>query len=115
MQFFGIEVYAGIDAYSRYITWIYVGITNRTAISVLRQYLDMLEDQKVMPHKLRSDRGTETPLVAAAHHALRENLEPNIQFADCYWFGTSTANQRIESWWGQLTKSLLYQWRVSII
>ncbi|KAN0076641.1 hypothetical protein V8E54_006783 [Elaphomyces granulatus] len=29
----------------------------------------------------------------------------------CYWFGTSVANQRIESWWGQLSKSVLYQWR----
>jgi hypothetical protein len=61
-------------------------------MSILRQYMDTLEDQKVMPQKLRLDRGTKTPLVAAAHHALRENINPNTQFADCYWFGTSVAN-----------------------
>jgi hypothetical protein len=33
---FGIEIYAIIDGYSRYIVWIYVGITARTAVSVLR-------------------------------------------------------------------------------
>lgn len=110
----GIEIYAGIDAYSRYIIWIYVGITNRTAVSIFRQYLDTLSDHQTQPRKMRSDHGTETPLAAAAHHALRRSLDSNIEFKDCYWFGTSMANQRIESWWGQLSKSLLYQWRVSV-
>ncbi|OJJ07710.1 hypothetical protein ASPVEDRAFT_46950 [Aspergillus versicolor CBS 583.65] len=40
---YGIEIYAAIDAYSRYIIWIYVGISSRTAVSVLRQFLDTLE------------------------------------------------------------------------
>jgi hypothetical protein len=40
---YGIEIYGAIDAYSRYIIWIYVGISGRTAISVLRQYLDTVE------------------------------------------------------------------------
>ncbi|KAJ5454040.1 uncharacterized protein N7458_004996 [Penicillium daleae] len=29
---FGVEVYAAIDGYSRYILWIYVGISTRTAV-----------------------------------------------------------------------------------
>lgn len=43
LNFYGIEIYAAIDAYSRYIIWIYVGISSRTAVSVLRQFLDTLE------------------------------------------------------------------------
>ena len=35
LEFFDIEVYVDIDAYSQYITWIYVEIFNHTAISVL--------------------------------------------------------------------------------
>jgi hypothetical protein len=31
---YSIEIYAVIDGYSRYILWIYVGISTRTAISV---------------------------------------------------------------------------------
>jgi hypothetical protein len=34
----GIEIYAAIDAYSQFIIWIYVGISNRTEQSVLVQY-----------------------------------------------------------------------------
>ena len=37
-----INIYAGIDAYSRYIIWVYVGISSRTAVSVLHQFLDTL-------------------------------------------------------------------------
>ena len=33
---YGIEIYAAIDAYSRYIIWIYCGITARTGVSVVR-------------------------------------------------------------------------------
>jgi hypothetical protein len=35
---YGIEIYAGIDAYSRYVTWIYVGVSSGTSISVVQQY-----------------------------------------------------------------------------
>jgi hypothetical protein len=34
----GIEIYAAIDAYSRFIVWIYVGISNRIEQLVVRQY-----------------------------------------------------------------------------
>ena len=40
---YGIEIYAVIDAYSRYILWVYVGITSRTAVSVLRQFLEAVQ------------------------------------------------------------------------
>jgi hypothetical protein len=46
LSFWGFQIYAGIDGYSRYITWIYVGSSNRTGFSVLRQYLDTLKSEK---------------------------------------------------------------------
>ncbi len=36
LDWFGFQIYAAIDAYSRYITWIYVGTTAHTAVSVLK-------------------------------------------------------------------------------
>ena len=36
---FGYEIYGAIDAYSRYIVWCYIGISNCTAVSVNKQYL----------------------------------------------------------------------------
>lgn len=59
---YGIKFYAAIDAYSRYIVWIYIGITSRTAISVLRQFLDVINVTKQQPCFVRSVRGTETVL-----------------------------------------------------
>ena len=108
----GIEIYAGIDAYSRYIIWIYVGISGRTAVSVLSQYLIVIRTAGRHPLFLRSDHGSETPLIAGAHHQLHQAHNANIPLPQCYIYGTSTENVRIESWWGQLSKGLLFRWRV---
>jgi hypothetical protein len=109
---YGIEVYACIDAYSRYVVWIYVGISNSTAVSCLRQYLDCIECEERQPRFVRSDRGTETVMLADAHFQLQQNIQPDLEFRDCYLYGTSTANQRIEAWWGQMSKGALFRWRV---
>lgn len=111
----GIEIYAGIDAYSRYVCWVYIGITNKTTTSLLVQYLITVQAHGRHPQILRSDCGTETPLCAEAHYGISCTTQPNIPFLDTYFYGTSTRNVRIESWWGQLRKSSLYRWRVSII
>uniref|UniRef100_A0A093UTS1 Uncharacterized protein n=1 Tax=Talaromyces marneffei PM1 TaxID=1077442 RepID=A0A093UTS1_TALMA len=107
----GFQIYASIDGYSRYITWIYVGISNRAAFSILRQFLDTLHSTNKQPRFIRSDKGSETIYLAAAHYALCRKHKENSQISDCYWYGTSTSNQRIEAWWSQLTKSLLFTWR----
>ncbi|GLA56245.1 hypothetical protein AnigIFM63604_006246 [Aspergillus niger] len=108
---YGIQIYAAIDAYSRYIIWVYVGIDTRTSVSVARQYLDTVQERKIMCNKIRSDHGSETSLLAQAHYELRKAYEPRIKATECYIFGPSTANQRIEAWWAQLSKSLLYRYR----
>jgi hypothetical protein len=113
LALYGIEIYAAIDAYSRYIIWIYVGITARTAVSVLKQFLDVLEMLGVQSQVVRSDRGGETVLLAEAHHAFRRSYDPDISLEDCYFYGSSVFNQRIESWWGQMSKGQLWKWRVS--
>lgn len=99
---YGIEIYAAIDAYSRYIIWCYVGISARTSVSVCRQYLDTVTSLGYIPQAIRSDRGTETIMCANAHYQLCLNIEDNartnIRFEDCYFYGTSTSNQRIEAW-----------------
>src|SRR5208282_1711669 len=114
LDWFGFQIYAAIDAYSRYITWIYVGIIAHTAVSVLKQYLDTVEELGIQPQILRSDRGSETPMVADAHYQIALKLRTSITLKDCFFFGTSVANQRIESWWGQITKRALYRWRVRL-
>jgi hypothetical protein len=98
LQVYGFEIYAGIDAYSKYIVWIYMGVSARTAVSVLKQYLNIVSvPNAVMPAYIRSDRGTETMLCANAHFHLSKAVDPDLQFQECYIYGTSTNNQRIEA------------------
>jgi hypothetical protein len=111
----GFQIYGCIDAYSRNIIWLYVGISNRTSQSVLRQYTTTCSTLGFQPRIVRSDRGKETLLCAEVHFALARMMQdnPNFKIGDCWFYGTSTGNQRIESWWAQLEKSQLYRWRVS--
>ena len=94
----GIEIYAGIDGYSRNIIWIYVGISNRTTISVASQYLLTVHELGYHPRIIRSDRGKETDLLSEIHYLFSRTTAPEIPFEETYFYGTSTHNQRIESW-----------------
>lgn len=110
---YGIEIYAGIDAYSRFITWIYVGVSNSTAVSVVQQYIDCVKKRGIFLYFVRSDCGGETGMLAFTHYQLSKAVDPDISLRDCYLYGTSTANQRIEKWWEDLTKGWEFRWRVS--
>ena len=110
---YGIEIYAGIDTYSRYMIWTYVGISARTQVSVLTQFLDVVDEIGLQSRIVRSDKGTETTLLAEAHHKLLKAYDPDIPLVNCYFYGSSVNNQRIERWWGTLTKGQLFKWRES--
>ncbi|KAG0128324.1 hypothetical protein HOY82DRAFT_592900 [Tuber indicum] len=53
---FAFEVYGTIHAYSHYVVWCYVGISNRTAVSVNKQYLRLLCNTLHMPNLICSDK-----------------------------------------------------------
>ena len=95
----GFKIYGCIDAYSWNIAWMYVGISNRTAESVLWQYLITCSSLGFQPKIIRSDRGKETLLYAEVHFAFAHTIQedPNFKVGDCWFYGTSTGNQRIES------------------
>lgn len=85
-----------------------MGISARTSISVYRQYLDAAQSNRFIPRVLRVDLGTETSQMGDAHLLLRRCRSPSIQLRECFYQGPSTANQRIEAWWGQLATSSLF-------
>lgn len=51
-------------------------------------------------------------MMANAHWQLHRAHNIDIPFGDIYWYGTSTLNQRIESWWRQMSKSQTLAWKV---
>src|SRR5436305_10264235 len=96
-------MYGSVDTYSRKIIWFYVGVSNRTQVSVLRQYLHTIKTLGYCPNYLRTDRGRETPMMTDTHYYLyhtaclhddtiSDEAFDNICFADCYLFGKSTSN-----------------------
>ena len=107
---YGFEIYGFIDAFSRFTTGVYVGITNRTQVAVLKYYLDCVR-RLGFPLVLRTDKGGETSLMCAAHVALRRVDEPDLAFKKAYVYGPSTRNQRIEAWWNTLADGLAETWR----
>src|SRR3954447_24126657 len=70
---FGFEIYAFIDGYSRYILQLYIGVNNATAVSVNKQYLRMVRKSRQLPLLVRSDKSTETLLMAHSHVQLRRS------------------------------------------
>jgi hypothetical protein len=116
LENWGIQIYAAIDAYSRYVIWYYVGISARSAVSVLGQYLSTLSSTGVLPRKLRTDRGAETLMAADSHFSLSQAVRPPIDgtplsFRDTFRFGTSKQNSFIERWWRQQSFGVMLQWR----
>jgi hypothetical protein len=108
---FGFEIYGFLDAYSRFVLGVYVGISNRTAISVQKQYLEVVQ-RYGFPKLIRSDHGTETVLMAQTQLLFRRELEPDLPFSKAYAYGTSTKNQRIEAWWNLMATGQTEQWKI---
>jgi hypothetical protein len=108
---FGTQIYAAVDAYSRKIIWYYCGSSNRTAISVVRQYFITVKSLGLCPRFIRTDRGTETVLLAAIHFSLfieaclaeqwPDDEYQVLQISHCYIYGKSTENIKIEGLWRQ--------------
>jgi hypothetical protein len=64
------------------------------------------------PKRVRSNKGTETVLMAECQVLFRQNKKPDLPFSKIYMFGTSTRNQRIESWWNLLTTAQTEPWKI---
>ncbi|PWW78066.1 hypothetical protein C7212DRAFT_61139, partial [Tuber magnatum] len=108
---FGFQIYAAIDAYSRYIIWFFIGHSNRTAVSVNKQFLQTVQELNIVPKLIWSDKGTETTLLCNSQLSLRRATNFELPLHKAYSYGTLTKNQRIESWWNLLANAQTDTWR----
>lgn len=119
---YGIDIYGAVDAYSRKIIWIYVGVSNQTQVSTCKQFLLAVQAHNIRPRFIRADRGTEIDMLLdvqfnlhRTHMVRSEQCAPNqvdsIRSASCIILGKSTANQRIESIWRRLLTAQEQPWR----
>ncbi|KAF3853851.1 hypothetical protein F7725_014539, partial [Dissostichus mawsoni] len=62
------------------------------------------------PERIRADRGTENVSVEEMQMFLRRNHPDSFAGERSFLYGRSTANQRIEGWWGILRKQSAQFW-----
>ncbi|KAG9263170.1 hypothetical protein AMEX_G23174 [Astyanax mexicanus] len=64
----------------------------------------------VRRERLRTDCGTDNGVMAATHCALRSDHMDEFAGARSHMYGSSTSNQRIESWWSCFRKQKTQFW-----
>ena len=114
LKFFNIEMYDSIDAYFRYLSWIYVRIIIITDVSISKQFLMTLNSTEKQSHFIQSNCESETTFLTADHHTLQKNQYSDCMLKKCYMYRISIANQCIEIFWRQLTEKHLFKWWVDI-
>ena len=91
---FGIAINGCVDGFSRFVIWARASYTNNDPKVIAGYYLDAIQELHCCPQKVRVDAGTENVNLKTLHEVLRNDDNGAI-------VGRSTANVRIESWWGQ--------------
>ena len=76
----------------------------QTPLDIAQNYIQCLREFGQLPARLRTDCGTENGTMAAIQCALRSQHTDDFAGARSHMYGTSTANQRIESWWSFFRK-----------
>ena len=104
---YGFAIHGAIDVYSRKIIWLKVLASNNNPKMIGTLYLTYVSQSKITPRLVRSTKASENIIIAGLQRSfLRSTNFANSSFR----FGSSTANQRIESWWSIMRISRLNWW-----
>jgi len=107
---FGLCVSGCIDGFSRRIVWLKACRSNNDPSVIASFFVDAITEISGCPRIVRGDFGTENVTVRNIQHFLRRNSTDDRRGERSYIDGASTANQRIESWWGVLRKECAQYW-----
>ncbi|XP_055045258.2 uncharacterized protein [Misgurnus anguillicaudatus] len=107
---FGIGINGCIDGFSRHIIWMQANSSNSNPKVIAAYFMNAVTGPGGCPKIIRSDLGTENVHVNRLQHLFRED-ETGVVHGPCVFQGRSTANQRIESWWGIYRRQNASYWR----
>ena len=99
---FGLCIHGAIDGFSRNVIWLNVYKTNNDPGIISGYCMEAVKSLRAMPRYIRTDFGTENGVVEIIQRSVVDN--------NSYIYGTSTSNQRIESYWSVLRKSCIQHW-----
>lgn len=106
---YGLCVSGCIDGFSRKIIWLNVYNTNNNPRIIGGYYVEAVEKYGGCPRVVRADLGTENVRIKEYQYFFR-HADPNNNAERPYIGGTSTHNQRIESWWCFLRRQCAEFW-----
>ena len=111
---FGLCIHGSIDGYSRRIMWLEVGASNNNPKCIAYYYLETVNSIKCAPRILRTDCGTENSYLSFLQPLLRRGHQDSMAGLKSFMYGKSTANQRIEAWWGHLRRQGIHWWIIKL-
>ncbi|XP_039623028.1 uncharacterized protein LOC120537856 [Polypterus senegalus] len=107
---FGFAISGCIDGFSRKVLWLVSGPTNNNPSVIAHNFLTCVRRLGVVPMRLRTDCGTENGIMAAIQCTLRHQHADYYSGMSSHMYGSSTNNQRIESWWSIFRKGRSQFW-----
>jgi len=105
---FGFCISGCVDGFSRKVIWLNVYHTNSDPKLIGGYFIEAIEELRGCPTLIRGDPGTENVLVKQVQTFLMRNGRNGQNKA--YIEGTSTANQRIESFWAHVRRQCIEFW-----
>ncbi|KAF6722217.1 hypothetical protein FQA47_016494 [Oryzias melastigma] len=107
---YGICINRCIDGFSRKIIWLRAAFTNSDPKVIGGYFLEAVELCEGCPRITRTDLGTKNVVVRDIQRYLRRDCDDDRAAERSHITGASTANQRIESWWGLMRKEGIERW-----
>ena len=107
---YGICINGCIDGFSRNIIWLEASTSSSNPRLIANYFMRAVQMRNGCPIKVWADRGTENTYVKDLQIFLRRNNLDRFAGHRSFLTGKSTANQRIESWWGILRKECIQYW-----
>ena len=95
---FGFAIHGCIDGYSRKILCFKVGPSNNDPKVIGSCFLNTVKTLSKVPRLIRSDRGSENVILGGIQRFFRRLHTDWQSGVNSFRYGTSTSNQRIESW-----------------
>ncbi|XP_078799348.1 uncharacterized protein LOC110016040 isoform X2 [Oryzias latipes] len=95
---YGIAINGCIDGFSRHVMWMEAYTTNSDPKVIADYYINTVTRVGGCPQRLRADPGTENAHIREMQMFLRRHHADHHAGQQSFIYGSSTANQRIESW-----------------
>ena len=110
IKLFRFCVHGAIDGYSRKILWLEVSSSSNDPGIITKYFLDYVRQIGGPSRVIRADRGTENGNIAVIQQFFRRLARDDFGAEKSFMCGRSTANKRIEAWWGILRKQCSDWW-----